>query len=111
MRASLASFVVLALAAGCGSSAPLGAPSNLNVVPSGGGAHLTWADHATAEDEFRIERKDPGGQFVQKYTVPFDILVFHDQHVTAGSTYTYRVRAASTAGVSDYSNEASLTAQ
>ncbi|MBL9009118.1 MAG: fibronectin type III domain-containing protein [Myxococcales bacterium] len=111
MKALLALAVLFTTTLGCGSSAPLGAPSNLTVKPSGGGAHLTWMDHATAEDEFQVERKDPGGSFVKKFTVTFDITVYHDSQVTAGSTYSYRVRAASSSGVSEYSNEASLTVQ
>lgn len=45
-----------------------------------------------------VERKDPGGQFANAYTVTFDITQYHDAKVTAGATYSYRVRAMSDSG-------------
>lgn len=104
-------FLLAAISLGCGSGAgsPLGAPSNLAAAPLTGAAHLTWSDNSSAETMFMIERKDPGGQFVNAYTVTFDITQYHDAKVTTGQTYSYRVRAMSDSGTSDYSNEATVT--
>jgi fibronectin type 3 domain-containing protein len=104
-------FLLAAISLGCGSGAgsPLGAPSNLAAAPLTSAAHLTWSDNSSAETMFMIERKDPGGQFVNAYTVTFDITQYHDAKVTTGSTYSYRVRAMSDSGASEYSNEATVT--
>ncbi len=100
---------LLSLGCGSGGSSPLGAPSNLSAAPLTAAAHLTWTDNSTTETMFMIERKDPGGQFVNAYTVTFDITQYHDAKVTSGQTYSYRVRAMSDSGASDYSNEAMVT--
>lgn len=102
--------MLCAVTLGCGgASSPLGAPTNLMAAPLTGATHLTWSDNSSAETMFMIERKDPGGQFVNAYTVTFDITQYHDAKVTTGQTYSYRVRAMSDSGTSDYSNEATVT--
>lgn len=105
----LSFLFVLTVGCGSGAGSPLGAPSNLAAAALTGAAHLTWSDNSSAETMFMIERKDPGGQFVNAYTVTFDITQYHDAKVTSGSTYSYRVRAMGDAGMSDYSNEAMVT--
>lgn len=96
-----------ALGCGSGSSGAPSAPTNLTSSVLSGGIHITWVDNSSNETMFMIERKDPGGQFVDKFTVPFNITQYHDSAVTAGSTYSYRVRAMSDGGESGYSNETS----
>jgi len=107
----LVALFIAAVGCGSGSSATLGAPTNLAAAPLSGGLHLTWTDNSKGETMFMIERKDPGKQFVEAYSVPFDITQYHDAQVTIGSTYTYRVRAMSDSSMSDYSNEATMMAK
>lgn len=109
MKNVMALMMVLGLGLGCGSGASqLNAPTNLQAMILTGGAHLTWTDNAKGEDMYMIERKDPGGQFVAKYNVTFDITQYHDSAVTKGATYLYRVMAMSGATASPYSNEVSI---
>lgn len=103
-----ATLCLLLLGCGSGSSSPPKAPSNLATSVLSGGIHVTWTDNSTDEAMFMIERKDPGGQFVDAYSVPFNITQYHDTKVTTGKTYSYRVRAMTDSGsMSDYSNESS----
>jgi titin len=71
---------------------------------------LSWTDHSQSEDGYSIERKSPGGDFVQTGTIGPNTTTFSDSGLSPSTTYTYRVRAfSSTAGNSQYSNEASVT--
>jgi hypothetical protein len=76
----------------------------------GTGIHLTWKDNSDNEDEFEIERKEGDGAFAKIASVAFDISQLHDTGVSAGRSYTYRVRAIASAGKSAYSNEATMAA-
>jgi len=70
---------------------------------------LEWQDNSEGEDGFSIERDDGGG-FVEIDTVGAGVETYDDTDVPTGDTYTYRVRALSSAlGDSEYSNEASET--
>lgn len=113
MKRLVGLVVACSTALGCGSgsssSSQLAAPSNLTAAVLSGGVHLTWMDNSPDEAEFQIERKDSSGQFVKAYTVTFDIAQYHDSQVSAGTAYTYRVRAVAGDRVSAYTNEASIT--
>ncbi len=74
------------------------APSDLVASQIGGGIHLTWKDNSSDESEFQVERKEGAGTFAKIASVVFDTLQFHDTSVSAGKTYRYRVRAASSSG-------------
>lgn len=66
---------------------------------------LRWTDASTSESAFQIERSPSGnGGWAEIATVPADTTGYSDQNVGCGATYFYRVRAASAAGRSDYSN-------
>ena len=99
----------LFLGLGCGGSA-LPAPSNLMVSPLGAGIHLTWMRNSMDESEFQIERKTDSTAYSKLTSVPFGTTVYHDEPVTSGTMYYYRVRAAAGERLSDYSNEASMKA-
>ncbi len=84
------------------------APSDLNVIEQGGGAHVTWKDNSQNEDDFQVWRKEGGGEFAKVFTAIFDITQFHDATVAPGVTYTYKVRSENVNGASLFSNEATF---
>ena len=73
-------------------------------MPLAGGAHLTWADNSSDEDEFMLMRMVDGGEYAELTTVPFDTTQYHDTTVTSGTRYMYMVMATNAAGASE-SNE------
>ena len=59
---------------------------------------VVWVDNAVDEDEYLIERQDPGGAFRQIDTIDPSpeaggTLVYRDENITFGQVYRYRVRA------------------
>lgn len=104
----------LSLIAGCsgGTIEPMGtvtAPSMLTVEPLGTGLHVAWKDNSTDETEFQVERKSAGA-FAKIASVVFDTTQFHDSAVTAGTSYTYRIRAITASAASEYTAEVSQRA-
>jgi titin len=75
---------------------------------SGRSIRVKWLD-VELETEFRIEKKNSAGQWVQIATVPANVLYYIDAGLEPSTTYTYRVRAANSYGVSAYSNESAGT--
>ncbi|MCI0690806.1 phytase [candidate division KSB1 bacterium] len=69
---------------------------------------LAWNDNADNEDGFQIERRTTGA-FAEIATIGPNVTGFSDNGLSAGTTYTYRVRAFNNIGSSNYSNEASAT--
>jgi hypothetical protein len=69
---------------------------------------LSWKDNATGEDGYKVERKSPGGGFVEIANVGADSATFTDTGLSPSSTYAYRVKAYNTIPAESlYSNEAS----
>jgi predicted phage tail protein len=67
---------------------------------------LTWADTATTESGFKIERKvSTTGTYSQIALTAANIISFVDPNLSASTTYCYRVRAYNTDGNSGYTNE------
>jgi hypothetical protein len=69
---------------------------------------LTWADQASNEDGFEIQRKTGTGAYVMIARVATNVVSFSDTSVQKDQSYTYRVRAHNTAGES-FSNETTVT--
>ena len=68
---------------------------------------LTWADNATNEDGFSVDRKvGETGAYVQVATLPPNTTTYLDLAVQEGVTYCYRVKAFGASGTSDATNEA-----
>lgn len=71
---------------------------------------LTWTDNSQTEEGYKMERKSPGGDFVEIPPLGPNTTTFTDSGLSSNTTYTYRVRAFNTAaGNSQFSNEASAT--
>jgi hypothetical protein len=95
-------------------SAPAAPSSPLTaVLQSGPQISLTWADNATNENGFVIERAVNGGAFSQIATAPARSntgnVTFIDNTIAASAanaTYSYRVAAVNPAGYSSYATSA-----
>jgi len=83
------------------------APSGLTATTTSDTViRLNWTDNATNESEFRIEARSTGN-FVDQGSVPANTTAVNITALTAGTQYTFRVRARNGSGDSGYSNEAS----
>ncbi|HEX2641862.1 MAG TPA: fibronectin type III domain-containing protein [Thermoanaerobaculia bacterium] len=86
------------------------APSGLTAtVVSSTEIRLTWTDNATNETGFRVERKTAGGSYTEILQLGANVTTANVTGLTAGTAYTFRVRARNGAGFSAYSNEATAT--
>jgi hypothetical protein len=89
------------------------APSNLTAtLISSNQINLAWTDNSTNETQFRIERKIGGGGFAFLTNRPAlagsgGTGNYSDTNLSAGTTYTYRVRADGSNGNSGWSSEVS----
>ncbi len=82
-------------------------PANLTATLGTGQIKLAWADNATNEDGFRIERSTDNLTFSQVASLAANIVSYSDTNATvAGTTYSYRIVAYNAAGNSAYSNVA-----
>ena len=87
------------------------APTGLTAALDPGSTQVTlqWADNATNETGYVVERSDNGGAFaVLDATLPADSVGYVDTTVVAGNLYEYRVAATNAVGTSDYSNTAQV---
>ena len=91
---------------------PPTAPTNLAATAvSSSQINLTWTDHATNEDGFKIERYQGSNctSFAQIATVGANVTSYLDKGLLASTSYTYQVRAYKAGGNSDPSNTVSAT--
>jgi hypothetical protein len=72
--------------------------------------NLTWTDASTNETGFKVERA-PGGTttFAEVATLTAGCASYQNTGLSAGTSYSYRVRAYNGAGSSGYSNTATTT--
>jgi len=94
-----------------GTTSTVAAPSNLTAAAvSGTQVNLTWTNNATNASSVLIERATGTGAFVQIASVAANVTSYSDSGLTAGTLYSYRVRATDLAGnYSPYSNTASVS--
>jgi hypothetical protein len=86
------------------------APSKLTAtVYSDARINLSWSDNSADETGFRIERKTGSGDWAEIGQVRANARTFASAGLTAGTAYSYRVRAFNAAGTSAYTNEATAT--
>ncbi|MHB1133468.1 MAG: S8 family serine peptidase [Chloroflexota bacterium] len=112
LAGKVASGGTLDVAKALGTSAPQpqppAAPSALTAIAvSGSQIDLAWTDNAGDETGYEIERALDGVGFSPLGTVGANVKSYSDTGLTAGTTYSYRVRAYNGAGNSAYSNMAS----
>jgi C1A family cysteine protease len=91
--------------------APNAPTSLVATAVSSSSINLTWADIATNETAYIIERC-PGAScsnFSQIGTVGTNVTTYSSTSLAAGTTYIYRVRAYNSGGYSAYTNAASAT--
>ncbi len=75
-------------------SAPTAAPSNLSASPiSRVAISVSWIDHSTDEQGFKIERQLGAGEWIELARLPAGTTVYTDIPLPCGTTYGYRVRA------------------
>src|SRR5262245_33224340 len=94
--------------------APPAAPSNLtSAAISYNVVNLSWSDNSGNEDGFQLERcigaMASWVNFVQMQPVGTNVTSFSDVGLLAQTTYTYRVRAFNSAGMSSYANSTEAT--
>ena len=89
---------------------PPAAPSNLTAAMSGANVVLNWQDNSNNQSQFVVERCQGAGctNFAWLHARSTDITTLTDYSVTAGESYSYRVRAWNFDGYSSYSNIATI---
>src|SRR5205085_527506 len=79
-------------------------PSGLcGAVASATQVNLSWADNATNEAGYRVERSTDGVNWAEVAVVGANATSYSDAGLAGNTTYTYRVRATNGAGNSAYS--------
>jgi hypothetical protein len=92
-----------------GTSLPA-APSSLTATAaSSTQINLAWADNSANESGFKLEVSTATTPWTQFTTVGPNVRSYASTFLSAGVTYSYRVRAYNTSGDSAYSNTASAT--
>ncbi len=83
-------------------------PTGLNATAvSSSQINLSWNDHATGEDGYKVERMQAGTSYSQIATTSANVTTFQNTGLRDGTSYTYRVRAYNTIPADSlYSNEA-----
>ena len=74
-----------------------------------GQVNLSWIDNSRNETGFAVFRREGAGPWQQIALLGPNITRFADLEIEVGKTYTYRVHAVSSSGVSEWSNEATIT--
>lgn len=93
---------------------PPAAPSAVGAVGvSSTQVNLTWTDHASNEDGFRVERCTGAGctSFAEITTLGANVTGYLNSGLSSSTTYTYRVQAYNSSGNSPYSNVMAATTQ
>ena len=91
---------------------PPAAPTMLTAtVASCSCINLMWRDNSSNETGFKIERCQGSGcsTFTQIAQVGTNVTTYSNTGLSAGVSYSYRVRAFNTSGNSAYSNTATAT--
>jgi hypothetical protein len=90
---------------------PPAAPSNLTAsVSTGNPIELLWLDNSDNEETFELERRTATTAYSRVAELGPNSAGSEDVSTVPGTEYTYRVRAKNSGYISDWSNEASVTA-
>jgi subtilisin family serine protease len=88
------------------------APSNLiGTTASSSKINLTWADNATDEGGFKLERSTDGVTFTQIAILTPNTTAYSSTNLNPSTTYTFRIRAYQGTNHSAFSNVANATTQ
>ncbi|MFA6054863.1 MAG: S8 family serine peptidase [Thermodesulfovibrionales bacterium] len=89
----------------------LSTPSNLSASAiSKSRIDLSWQDNSSNETGFKIERKKASdASYIIIAEVGSNVTSYSDTGLSAGTKYSYRIKAYNSSGESSYSNEASAT--
>jgi len=90
--------------------APPAAPTGLAATVARSAVTLTWTAHSTTEQAYAIWRQGGGAAWARVGIMGPGATTYSDTGLTAGTSYTYRVRAIGAVGASGWSNEVSVTA-
>ena len=72
--------------------------------------YIEWQDGYSDERSYRVERKTDSGQYVQIAYLTANSTLYYDTWVTAGHTYTYRIRVENASYIlNTHTEEVSLT--
>jgi hypothetical protein len=87
------------------------APSNLVAIANSASLQvgLTWADNATNETAYTVERATGSGAYSVIATLGANVASYTDTGLIAGTTYSYKVRANAGTTYSNYSNVVTAT--
>lgn len=92
---------------------PPPAPTNLAVSRSAANAdsslQVSWDNNDAGQTGVAVERRTGNGAYGEIARLAGAVTSYADTGLTAGTTYTYRVRASNSIGSSSYSDEASGT--
>jgi hypothetical protein len=93
-----------------GGGGPPAPPTNLTAtVQSSASVVLNWTDNASNETNYIVDRRSGGGAYTEIAVLGANVTTTTATGLTAGVTYTFRVRARNALGDSAPSNEASAT--
>src|SRR5205807_2440044 len=88
---------------------PPAAPTGLSGSVYGTQVTLSWTNHSNNETAYEIYRKTGSGSYTLVGLLVPTSTSFTDTGVSAGTSYTYRVRAANDLWASGFTNEVSVT--
>ena len=85
------------------------APTLQATATSASQIHLSWTSAATGVIRFRVERRTATGTYAEITQPSATSNAYDDSSVTGSTAYFYRMRVETSAGLSAYSNEVSVT--
>ncbi|MBT33032.1 MAG: hypothetical protein CMO01_25520 [Thalassobius sp.] len=89
---------------------PEKAPSDLEgIATSGTEIVLSWVDEIGNETSFELEKSENGVDYSLLETLPANKTYFIDNDVALSSEYHYRIKAINDFGISEYSNDLSIS--
>ncbi len=90
--------------------APLPPAPNLTATAiSASQIRLSWTSTTTSILRFRIERRIAGGQYAEVSQPSPTSISFDDLGLIAATSYFYKIRVETASGISEYSNEVTMT--
>lgn len=93
-----------------GTVTTVAAPTNLTATTNGTAINLGWADNASNETSYIVQRSlSAGSNFVTLATLAANSTAYTNTGLPNSTTYYYRVQAANTNAVSAWSNTANAT--